>query len=234
MAQTDRQTKSSRWAFTAYQDQWSLFETMPPGIAEWGWQREICPETNREHYQGYLRLTQQQRFAWLAKVLPAVHIEVAKNWPALIAYCKKEDSAVPGSQVFQQNQMYTKYTYADRIGKWIVDTYDEKTTDTWLPPDLFRHMEEIISIDISGGRREVAWIIVSPDWKLYWKSYRYIIRSFRPKPVPIEPNVESGESPLRGAGGPVAAGDTAAERQGAPLVYTFRQMQFCLISEQLV
>ena len=68
---TDRQTdKSSRWGFTAYEDQYHLLEKMPPGIAEWGWQAEICPETNRPHRQGYLRLQSQQRFAWLKRYSP--------------------------------------------------------------------------------------------------------------------------------------------------------------------
>jgi len=98
MSQTDRQTdKSSRWAFTAYEEQWGLFTTIHPGIAEWGWNTEICPETNRQHYQGYLRLTSQQRFAWLRKLLPGVHLEIAKNWEALKQYCAKEETRVPGT-----------------------------------------------------------------------------------------------------------------------------------------
>lgn len=93
--------KSSRWAFTAYEQQWELFATMPPLIAEWGWQEELCPETNRKHYQGYLRTVRQTRFAALKKVLPGVHLEVAKNWDALVNYCKKETTAVAGSQVHE-------------------------------------------------------------------------------------------------------------------------------------
>jgi len=96
----DRQTdKTSRWAFTAYQGQYALFTTVNPLIAEMGWQKEICPDTQREHYQGFIRTTRQVRFAQLAKIFPGVHIEPAKNWDALLNYCRKSDTAIQGSQV---------------------------------------------------------------------------------------------------------------------------------------
>lgn len=177
--QTDRQTdKSSRWQFTAYEPQWGFFTTMPPGVAEWGWNTEICPETNRKHYQGYLRLTQQQRFAWLRKLIPGVHVEVAKNWDALVNYCKKEDTRAPGTTpVYQVNTMYNKYTYAERVGKWLVEKHKQGIWETWMPNELHNAIERVVSEDITNGRREIAWIIVSPDWKLFWKSYKYILRS---------------------------------------------------------
>lgn len=97
----DRQTdKTSRWAFTAYEAQWPLFTTvLDPLIAEQGWQKEVCPDTQREHYQGFIRTTRQVRFAQMRKIYPGVHIEAARNWDALVNYCKKSETAIPGSQV---------------------------------------------------------------------------------------------------------------------------------------
>jgi len=96
----DRQTdKTSRWAFTAFKEQWNLFETMPSIVAEWGWQTEIAPDTQREHYQGFIRTHTQCRFAQMKKCFPGVHIEASRNWPALLAYCDKTDSAVAGTKV---------------------------------------------------------------------------------------------------------------------------------------
>lgn len=115
MAQTDRQTdKTTRWAFTAYEDQWSLFEDIKkyPDIAEWGWQTEECPETKRKHYQGYLRTTRQFRLSGIVKMLPRVHVEPARNWSALLSYCRKVDTAVEGTQVRQNNP--TEYWSMDR------------------------------------------------------------------------------------------------------------------------
>lgn len=98
----DTQTdKTSRWSFTAYAHQWNQFETMPEIVAEWGWQKEICPDTQREHYQGFIRTKRQVRASQMFKIFPGVHVEVARNWAALLKYCKKEETAVTGSQVHQ-------------------------------------------------------------------------------------------------------------------------------------
>lgn len=97
----DRQTdKTTRWAFTAYQDQWHLFTTVIPElVADIGWQKEVCPDTQREHYQGFIRTKRQVRFVQMKKLYPGVHIEQAKNWDALVNYCRKSESAIEGSQV---------------------------------------------------------------------------------------------------------------------------------------
>jgi len=101
---TDRQTdKTTRYSFTAYEGQWSLFETMPDLVASWGWQKEICPSTQREHYQGYILLKRQARLSQLKQLFPGVHVEAARDWAALIQYCKKPETAIAGTQVYQTN-----------------------------------------------------------------------------------------------------------------------------------
>jgi hypothetical protein len=103
MSQVAKTDKTTRWAFTAYEAEWHLFELMNDKIAEWGWQLEICPKTQRKHYQGYMRTKTQQRFSSMKTIFPGVHLEQAKNWDALLQYCKKEDTAVAGTQVAQVN-----------------------------------------------------------------------------------------------------------------------------------
>lgn len=117
MGETDRQTdrhggwlpadperRDAKWGFTAYEGQWHLFQTMPELVAEWGWQTEICPSTQREHYQGYFRLKRQARFAQVKKLFPGVNLYAAREWAALLKYCRKTDTAVPGSQVHEVSQ----------------------------------------------------------------------------------------------------------------------------------
>lgn len=102
-SQTDG--KSSRWAFTAYEGQYHLFATvMPEVIAEIGWQTEICPTTGNNHYQGFIRTSRQVRFAQLKKIFPGVNLGVARNWDALLNYCRKSETAVPGTQVHIRNE----------------------------------------------------------------------------------------------------------------------------------
>nr|ALE29626.1 replication associated protein [Lake Sarah-associated circular virus-15]ALE29629.1 replication associated protein [Lake Sarah-associated circular virus-15] len=113
---TDTTIKSTRWAFTAYEGQWHLFETMPPEIAEWGWQTEKCPDTDRLHYQGYLMLQRQQRLASLVRLLPGVHFGAARNWTDLVNYCRKKDTRVEGTeQVHRTNRIPTLFGYAQEV-----------------------------------------------------------------------------------------------------------------------
>jgi len=177
MAQTDRQTdKSSRWAFTAYEDQWSLFETIPPGIAEWGWNAEMCPKTNRRHYQGYLRTSQQQRFAWLKKLLPGVHLEVAKNWDALKLYCQKEETRIEGSQpIHQTSNFLTIYQYVDVVAKRISDQLKASGLKLIEIPKAQRlqYVDDLVRQDISEGRRYAGHIATNPQWVTLWNKYSY-------------------------------------------------------------
>ncbi len=133
MDRQDRQTdKTTRWAFTAYEAQWDLFKTMPECIAEWGWQTEKCPDTERLHYQGFLRTKRQVRFSQMKKDFPGVHIEVAKNWQALMNYCKKSESAVSGTQVHESARAYLKFSDAlTKLGAAYI------CADGQLPDDAF-------------------------------------------------------------------------------------------------
>lgn len=96
--------KSTRWSFTAYEGQYPILDSIREGcnelIAEIGWQDEICPDTQRRHRQGYVRTVRQVRFSQLSAVLKGVHLEVAKNWQALVNYCRKQETRdASGSQV---------------------------------------------------------------------------------------------------------------------------------------
>lgn len=75
--------KSTRWSMTVYESQYDLLDNMPSEVAEWGWQDEICPDTGRKHRQGYVRTQFQMTRVKLSKILPGIHLEVAKDWEAL-------------------------------------------------------------------------------------------------------------------------------------------------------
>jgi len=116
--------RTTQWAFTAYEDQWYLFDRMPPGVAEWGWNTELCPKTNKLHKQGYMRTSGQYRFNpsnrkpsdTLCHLFPGVHIEAAKEWGALKNYCKKPETRAPGTEPVQAIQQYpTLYSYTEEL-----------------------------------------------------------------------------------------------------------------------
>jgi len=154
---TDRQTdKTTRWAFTAYQDQWPLFESMPELVSQWGWQKEICPDTQREHYQGFLLTKRQCRFNQLKALLPGVHIEAARNWAALVNYCKKTDSAIPKSQVFQEST-YTHLTMSNALLKLAahVPFRAPPTFEEYASPDWEKTHKAIIDREYIEGVKEI-------------------------------------------------------------------------------
>ena len=124
MGQTDRQTdKTTHWAMTVYEAQWPLLDTMPPDIAEWGWQDEVCPDTGRKHKQGYFRTSRQHRFKGLkpnkslCDLLPGVHCEPAHDWNALRNYCKKPDTRDPNGESVHKVNANKPMTMADALTK---------------------------------------------------------------------------------------------------------------------
>lgn len=106
MEQTDRQTdKSTRFAFTAFEGQWYLFERISDyatTVAEWGWQTELTKE-GRPHFQGFIRMKRQFRLSGVRKLFPGVHVEIARDWNKLRNYCRKVESAVDGTRVHVVN-----------------------------------------------------------------------------------------------------------------------------------
>ena len=191
--QTDRQTsgKTTRWQITVYEGQWPLMETMPPGITWWGWQKEICPRTQRPHYQGAMISQKQHRWSGckgdykvgssLTQQLPGVHIEPADNWPKLLQYCKKEDTRAPGSQfVAQTNSIPTHFQYAEHVAKYIATAIPNGRSIHELTNDRLQQLiDDIVKQDIASGKRYAAWIASNPQWKAMWKPYgRVFIISF--------------------------------------------------------
>lgn len=161
--------KSSRWSFTAYAQQWPLFTQMPPSVAEWGWQTEECPDTGREHYQGYVRTSTQQRFGAMKKLFPGVHLEIAKNWDALKAYCNKQDTAIPGTQVTEKSDYMNKFQFLDYIIKKAIKEYDRDILLDMCEAEFISTILLLSNYEILAGRTYIAWIISDPNFKLTLK-----------------------------------------------------------------
>lgn len=201
--QTDTSGKTSRWQITVYEQQWPLMETMPPGISWWGWQKEICPKTDKPHYQGCMISRQQHRWsgckgdykvaATLRQQLPGVHIEPAGDWQKLLQYCKKEDTRAPGSEFqAQTNSIPTHFQYAETVAQQYVELYGLEDLDDceWDPPlvtrtkliSIMARLDAIVNKDITEGRRYAAWITTNPAWTVMWKSKcKPYLRSFSQK-----------------------------------------------------
>lgn len=75
----------------------------PEWVTFFIYQRELCPDTNREHFQGYIELSVQKRMTELHHLegLETAHFAVRHgNQRQAIAYCSKEDSKIEGPWIF--------------------------------------------------------------------------------------------------------------------------------------
>lgn len=63
------------------------------------YQREICPSSDRLHWQGYLVLAKKSTLSWLKNNIDSgAHWEKAKgDVQSNVRYCTKDESRVPGT-----------------------------------------------------------------------------------------------------------------------------------------
>jgi len=114
--QTDRQ-KATHWKSAVFEvvdeNNWEKLDKMPEFVKEVYRQKEICPETQREHYQCHVvchrQVTLKQMCDWIRKTkwMPVKGSEHILN---SIKYCSKDESAVPGTfKVLQGPKYYQMY-----------------------------------------------------------------------------------------------------------------------------
>jgi len=62
------------------------------------YQREVCPETGRMHFQGYCEFRSNQRLEAVRRLFPGAHLERRYGTQEqAIAYCTKDETRAPGS-----------------------------------------------------------------------------------------------------------------------------------------
>ncbi len=93
---------SRNWCFTWFTDLTAneVIALLPPAVKYCVFQQELCPNTGREHYQGYLEFKTSRR---LPKTIidPEVHWELRNGTQAQARdYCMKEESRISGPWEF--------------------------------------------------------------------------------------------------------------------------------------
>lgn len=177
---TDR---SNCWSITIFDESYST-ATLPSGWVMKG-QIEICPKTEKQHYQGMLN-TPQVRFSAVKKVFPLAHIEKARKPTALAQYVKKEDTRLQ-SIPDRKSEIPTIWDYADHIAsEWDDDDFKilcecfekdaplAEKTKTNIDDLALRYVDQIISEEIRNGKRGIEFIAINPmfrsAFKKFWKS----------------------------------------------------------------
>lgn len=142
----------------ARQNGWNVFGQLETG------------ESGTDHYQLAVS-TPQIRFSAMKKMFPTAHIEIAKDWHALLAYCNKEETRVETLK-----NVSTGYIGWSQLRNMFIE---------WLNGQMFERLENdhekrleiwdrFIGFKIREGY-EVDLMGVNPQYRAcvsrYWTSY---------------------------------------------------------------
>ena len=174
---TDR---SNCWSITIFDESYSTAK-LPAGWEIKG-QKEMCPKTNKEHYQGMLT-TPQVRFTAVKKVFPLAHIEKARKPTALAQYVKKEDTrlcSIPD----RKSQIPTLWDYSEKIAHiWNDESFTSYCSDfeehasladktkTDIDDLALRYVDSLISDEIRNGSFGIEFIAINPMFRSAWKKF---------------------------------------------------------------
>lgn len=113
MDQTDRQTdKAIHWNSAVFDNSgnWAKLEVLPAFVKEVHRQKEVCPTTNREHFQIHVVCHRQVRLAAMRQWIQT-HWKPVRG-AAFIAnsinYCKKKETSIPGTSEIIQGEKYLR------------------------------------------------------------------------------------------------------------------------------
>lgn len=147
----------------ARQQDWHVFGQLEKG------------DSGTEHYQLAVQ-TPQVRFSALKKIFPTAHIEVAKDWDALLTYCQKEETRVEALKEVSTGYITWKQL-RDMFAEWLSDQeFEQHSVDherrlqVW---DKFigQLIENGYEVDLMGMNANYRACIAK-----YWRHYlnRYI------------------------------------------------------------
>lgn len=88
------------YLFTIFDMEWNITKGMEEEIDYMVYQHEICPETKRSHYQGYIEIKKKKGIKGVQTILGnKCHVEARKGTQAeAIAYCTKTESRKQGTE----------------------------------------------------------------------------------------------------------------------------------------
>lgn len=128
-------------------------------------------EQGTSHYQLAVQ-TPQVRFSAVKKMFPTAHIEVAKDWHALVQYCQKDETRVEPLAKQVSNPFLTWKTVRDKFFEWYSAEYDTQLQVS--EEERLKYWDTFIGLSIREGM-EVDVIGVNPQYRScilrYWNSY---------------------------------------------------------------
>lgn len=202
MAKTDRQTdksenltaRSTCWEVTAYDENITRLESpsdsWPSWVKEVHGGREVCPKTDRIHFQGCIVTQQVRMSAICGKVtgwLPGCHTEVARIAAALKKYSMKSETAVGEKTVRVQTRQYwpMEVTLA-RIGEFASE-YDRRE---WNETQRFWFaVKRILRKDPTRTAT-----LANPALLNMWKNTHEVWEDEKTRALVLQPEADGGDA----------------------------------------
>ena len=134
-------TKARAYCFTAFQDDPPTWDDTFTYLV---YQREVCPDTQREHWQGYVEFKSPKTISAAQKALdcPNCHCEKRKGKPSEAAeYCKKQESRKEYTLPFEQGEINDDPNPGQRTDLLTLKRMiDDGTSEKELWEQEFAHM----------------------------------------------------------------------------------------------
>ena len=163
---TAKDTRSRAWCFTMYRTDEPVFnkESMTYMI----FQREKCPDTGREHWQGYVYFKAQKTMSSTKRQLNdlTVHLEKAKgNHEQNKTYCSKEESRVEGTQPKEHGVLPVQGKRTDlmEVAHAIAKGVDDRTLCEEFPEVMIKYgksAQNYRTIMLSKGARKKKTFVI--------------------------------------------------------------------------
>lgn len=141
--------------------------TLPPGVDYVIYQQEMCPDTLRMHYQGYIQLSSSQYMTFLKNIISSnVHLEPqrAPSTDQARDYCLKDRTAVDGpwelgTYVSHTSRRKKQTAYYDDFRDAILSGATERSMWMDYAPQMFRFGKAFQSLYCYGTTSLVPRVI---------------------------------------------------------------------------
>lgn len=193
--ETDRQTdRASNWKSAIFDvdDNWSKLETLPDFVKTIFKQQEVCPTTQRPHFQVHIvthrqvRLTQMCSWIKATKWLPVLGKEHISN---SIKYCSKSESAVPGTYKEVHGTPYLQIHELLMIVAKQHKESDEETTNNFGGHKDFLYRRSWQFLTSRLVRQDPSWAskLSNPVLEKGWKTWgeEFLVHAKREAAAPI-------------------------------------------------
>jgi len=128
---------------------------------------ELCPETNREHFQGAIQCHQQQRMSAFKTWLPTSHLEPAHHAEALRKYAMKPETAIEDKK--KRENLVPHYS-CDEImlmvaNELMCEAFDDHRDNGWRC-GVNRLLRKNIKLagQLQNPSNRAFWILTSHTW----------------------------------------------------------------------